>query len=108
MKAPSTQSRQASLTGAVGFVLAVLLLAVLEATHTKADPITIGDNERVGKLMLCVVLAAATSIVSLVTGVYPLTKGDWWPLAWLGPLVLGWALLLRYLLFTFEHWHSLT
>jgi hypothetical protein len=100
-------SRQASGYAAVGFALAVLLLAVLEATHTKTDPVIPSDNERVLKLMVCVLLAVQTSLISLITAIPALLKRDWWPLAWLVPLVVGWHLLLGYLLSTFHNWHPL-
>ena len=82
-----------SLGGAIGFALALALLAVVEATHQKADPLIAGDNERVGKVMLSVLLAAGTSIISVVYAILPVSKGNWRPLIWLAGVAVGWIAL---------------
>src|SRR6266446_3775843 len=82
-----------SLGGAIGFALAVALLVVLEATHQKADPLIAGDNERVGKVMLSVLLAVGTSIISVVYAILPVSKGNWRPFIWLAVVAGGWVAL---------------
>jgi uncharacterized membrane protein len=86
-------SVRVSLGGALGFALALALLAALEATHQKADAMVAGDNERVVKVMLSVLLAAVMSIVSVVYAILPVSKGNWRPLIWLAVVALGWITL---------------
>jgi len=86
-------SVRVSLGGAIGFALALALLAVLEATHQKADPLIAGDNERVGKVMLSVLLAAGAWIVSVGYAILPLSKGNWRPFIWLAGVAVGWVAL---------------
>jgi uncharacterized membrane protein len=86
-------SARVSLGGAIGFALALALLAVLEATHGKADPMIAADNERVAKVLLSVLLAAGASIVSVVYAVHPVLKGNWRPVIWLAAVAAGWVAL---------------
>ena len=83
------KARWESLAAALGFVFSLALLGILEATHTP-DPLMAHDNGRVAKVMLSVALAAACSTVSLITAARNVSYGDWWPLAWLVPLAIGW------------------
>ena len=86
-------SARVSLGGASGFALALALLAVLEATHQKADSLIAGDNERVGKVMLSVLLAAGASVVSVVYAILPVLTGNWRPFIWLAGVAAGWVAL---------------
>ena len=84
-------SVRVSLGGAIGFALALALLAVLEATHHKADAMIAADNVRIVKVMLSFFLAAIMSVVSVVYAILPVSKGNWRPLIWLAVVALGWV-----------------
>jgi len=85
----------------MGFPLALLLLLILERTHVPPD--TAADNERIMKVLLCVVLAATVSIASVITAIAPIVfQRNWRPLWWLIPLGLGWVIF-----FSLYDWSSL-
>jgi hypothetical protein len=84
-------SVRSSLAGAIGFGLALAALALLEATHRKADPSIAGDNVRVLKVMLSVALAATMTVVSVICAIFPISKGNLRPLIWLLAVAAGWV-----------------
>jgi hypothetical protein len=84
-------SVRSSLVWALGSGLALAALALLEATHRKADPSIVGDNVRVLKVMLSVALAATMTVVSAICAVFPISKGDLRPLIWLLAVAAGWV-----------------
>ena len=84
-----------SLSGAVGFALSLIALTFFEMTHI-SEPHTAADSARVVKVMVCVLLASLSSIVSIITALCPLILGhDRRPLIWVVPLLLGWLLFLQ-------------
>ena len=74
---------------ALGFPVAFILLAVLEATHTP-DVTLAADNPRVAKVFLCVLFAAMCTVLSAITAALPLSRGNFWPLVWLVAIAGGW------------------
>lgn len=86
------RSSRISLGGAIGVIVSFALLVILEKTHHKADPFLAGDNDRVGKVMLSVFLAASMTVVSVVYAVHPLSRGTFRPLFWLAGIIIAWTL----------------
>ena len=79
-----------SLFGAVGFALSLLVLVSLETLHT-APP-----HERIVRVMLCILLASTSSIVSIGAALCPIILGgDRRPLRWVVPLLVGWMVFLQ-------------
>ena len=96
---PTNDERfRASLISAALFPMSLLLLAVLEATHVKEDPMLAEDDARVGKVMLCVSVASLASVFSIFMAIRPIVAGDPRPLLWLLALALGWAAFLNWFL----------
>ena len=91
-----------SLAWAIGFPCSLVLLAILEATHTR-PPLVAADNDRIVKVAGCVLLAALFSVLSAATAVRPLSQGIFWPLTWLSLLAAGWLVFVE----RFD-WRSLT
>jgi hypothetical protein len=81
-----------SLCGALGFALSMIAFAILELTQV-AEPNLASQRTRVLYVMLCVLLAAWSSIVSLITAWCPIILGgDRRPWFWVLPLLLGWTI----------------
>jgi hypothetical protein len=79
-----------SLCGAIGFAVSVIVLTILEMVHTPESSMA-AQQTRVLSVMLCVLLASWSSIVSLITAWCPIILGgDRRPLFWVVPLILGW------------------
>src|SRR5262245_25033110 len=87
----SQHSSRISLAGAIGVGAAFALLAILEKTHHEAEPMLAGDNARVVKVMLTVLLAAGMTVLSIVCAVHPISKGNLRPLVWLAVVVAAWV-----------------
>jgi len=84
-------SSRISLVGAIGVLAAFGLLVILEKTHHKDNPLFASDNERVGKVILSVFLAALMTVVSVVFAVHPMSRGNLRPLIWLVGVVVAWV-----------------
>jgi hypothetical protein len=97
----SRRSLTASLMCALGFPASLVLLGILEATHTP-EPLMAADNTRVVKVGGCVLLAAIFSVLSGIMACLPLSRGRFWPLTWLSLLTLGWIAFVN-----FYDWASL-
>lgn len=80
-----------SLAWAIGLPCSLVLLAILEATHTR-PPMVAADNLRIAKVAVCVLLAAMFSVLSAATAARPLSQGNFWPLTWLSLVAAGWLL----------------
>ena len=79
-----------SLCGAIGFLVSVTALTILETMHTPESPIA-AQQARLLNVMLCVLFAFWSSIVSLITAWCPIIlAGDRRPLLWVVPLLLAW------------------
>ena len=100
-KTDKLTSYRISLFAALGFALAMLLLFLLELTHSP-DPLVAGHNARIAKVGSCVLLAAMASVICLVYAILPVCRGDLRVLAWLIPLGIGWLLFV-----TMYDWTSL-
>jgi hypothetical protein len=84
-----------SLSGAVGFAVSLIALALLEMVRPTEPSITV-QQTRVVNVMLCVLLAGWSSIISLITAWCPvILGGDRRPLIWVVPLVLGWIVFVQ-------------
>ena len=83
------RGRWASFAGVLGFIVSLGLLRILVTTHEPQN-LAATDNRLIAKVMLCVTLAAVSSIASFVLAARNIAQGDWLPLAWLAALVLGW------------------
>ncbi len=84
-----------SLGGAVGFALSLIALTCFEMTPI-SEPHAAVDRARVVKVMVCVLFASLSSIVSIITALCPLILGhDRRPLIWVVPLLLGWLVFLQ-------------
>ncbi len=84
-----------SLSGAVGFALSLMALTFVEMTHG-SESYLVADSARAVKVMVCVLFASLSSIVSIITALCPLILGhDRRPLFWVVPLLLGWLLFLQ-------------
>jgi len=89
-----------SLCGAIGFSVSVLALTILEMAQTPDSSVAVRKT-RVLNVMVCVLLASWSSIVSLITAWCPvILGGDRRPLFWVIPLILGW--------FVFVQWFDWT
>ena len=97
---------RASLISAALFPISLLLLAALEATHVKEDPMLAEDNARVGKVLLCVSVASLASVCSIFMAIRPIVAGDLRPLLWLVALALGWAAFLNWFLWPWFEVHA--
>ena len=103
--APAAVARRGwngSLAWAISFPCALVLLAIVEATHTRASLVAV-DNARITKVAGCVLLAAIFSVLSATTAARPLSQGNYWPLTWLSMLAAGWLMFVE----CFD-WPSLT
>jgi len=79
-----------SLCGAIGFAVSIIALTILERVDSHESSID-AQQMRVLKVMVCMLLASWSSIVSLVTAWCPIILGgDRRPLFWVIPLILGW------------------
>jgi len=79
-----------SLGGAIGFVVSVIALMILEMVHTPGTSMAAQRTHVLG-VMICVLMASWASIVSLITAWCPIILGgDRRPLFWVVPLILGW------------------
>ena len=84
-----------SLCGAIGFAVSVIALTILEIVNTQESSIA-AQNAHLLKVMLCMLLASWSSIVSLVTAWCPIILGgDRRPLFWVVPLILGWIVFVQ-------------
>ena len=81
-----------SLCGAIGFAVSMIALAILEMVYAPESS-TVARQARVLSVMICMLLALWSSIVSLITAWCPIILGsDRRPLFWVVPLILGWIL----------------
>ena len=79
-----------SLCGAIGFAASIIALIVREIVHTPESTMA-AQRPRILNVMLCLLLASWSSIVSLVTAWCPvILAGDRRPLFWVVPLLFGW------------------
>jgi hypothetical protein len=84
-----------SLCGAIGFAVSVIALTILEMMYTP-EPSKEAQQAHVLHVMICVLLASWSSIVSLITAWCPvILGGDRRPLYWVVPLVLGWIVFVQ-------------
>ena len=80
-----------SLSGAIGFALAMIVLVALESLQA-TEPSIAARKTRVVAVMCCTLFAAWSSIVSLITAWCPIILGgDRRPWLWVAPLLLGWV-----------------
>jgi len=91
------RDRRDSLCVTIATVVLGLVVAVLDATHQKPEPIAAGDNAWVGKTLIGVSLTAVAFLGSVVSGIRCIAlHRDFWPLAWLIPLAVACYLFLEF------------
>jgi hypothetical protein len=84
-----------SLYGTIGFGISVTALIILEMMQSP-EPSKEVRQTRVLSVMLCMLCASWSSIISLVTAWCPVILGaDRRPLYWVVPLVLAWIVFVQ-------------
>ena len=84
-----------SLCGAIGFAVSLIALMILEMAHTSESSMA-AQRTRLLTVMICMLLASWSSVVSLVTAWCPvILAGDRRPLLWVVPLLLGWIVFVQ-------------
>ena len=95
MKNGETPFPYLSMYGAIGFVASVLALAILELTLGRDS--TASPKTRMAYVMICLLLAGWSSVVSLITAWCPIILGgDRRPWIWVIALIVGWIAFLTW------------
>lgn len=82
--------RRHSFWMAMGFPMALAMLWLVDATFALNPNLAAVRGRRIA-VLLCILLGAGASVLSVVAGCAPVAFGDRRPLRWLAPLALGWA-----------------